>query len=119
MLRWWFVDGVSKSSTGVDASSATSSVADGELSVDAMRIAPIYNNQSVPGYEECAGGSGHDVVWERERGRQRGARGGSQHSWGEGGGQDEWRRSCSGREQHMNQSILVGGCIPWSRGNPQ
>ena len=68
MLRWWFVDGVSKSSTGVDASSATSSVADGELSVDAMRIAPIYNNQSVPGYEECAGGSGHDVVWERERG---------------------------------------------------
>ena len=88
MLRWWFVDGVSKSSTGVDASSATSSVADGELSVDAMRIAPIYNNQSVPGYEECAGGSGHDVVWERERGggRQRGrARGGGQllgRGWG-------------------------------------
>ena len=66
--------GVSKSSMGVDASSATSSVADGELSVDAMRIAPIYNNQSVPGYEECAGGSGHDVVWERGKGEAEGGK---------------------------------------------
>ena len=34
MLRWWFVDGVSKSSTG--ASFATSSATNGELSVDGI-----------------------------------------------------------------------------------
>ena len=41
--------GVSKSSTGVDASSATSSAPDGELSVDGINCTIISNNQSVPG----------------------------------------------------------------------
>ena len=96
MLRWWFVDGVSKSSTG--ASSATSSATDGELSVDGIDNCTIIQ-QSIgartllflgEGKGEAEGGKRREsTLWEMVG----------------GGGQDEWRRSCSGLWGSLTQGV--------------